>query len=203
MWGKVYCASHKDLDADKIFDKINDRLFVDFYPNESSNYLGHYSIELDTSDKKIGELCLNLILEYLKGENVNIEESELLKHLLLIYKSDPNRLAETHELVNIIKRINPTASKEHLRDIISNLRYKGLIIVSIEGKYGYKIPNKKNDLIGFYNRYLKSIIPMLNKMNISNSIILKEHFDINIINEDKNLGLIQKFINAMEFHKIE
>ncbi|GGK40429.1 MULTISPECIES: hypothetical protein [Flavobacteriaceae] len=121
----------------------------------------------------------------------------------MIFRTDPNRLSETYELVEIIKRINSKSSKEHIRDLISTLRDKGVIIVSIEGKYGYKIPNKKNDLIGFYNRYLKSIIPMLNRMNIANEIIKKEYFEIDIFNENENLQLIQRFINIMEFEKIE
>ena len=122
---------------------------------------------------------------------------------MLIYKTDPYRLSESYELVNVLKRVNPKSSIEHLRELISNLRYKGIIIVSIEGKYGYKIPNKKNDLIGFYNRYLKSIIPMLTKMSIANNQIRKEFFDIDIFSENDNLDLIQKFINVMEFSKIE
>ena len=201
--GKIFCVSHKDKDADKIFDEINERLFVDFHPYETSNYLGEYNEEIDDSDKKVGELCVNIVLNYLKSDNTSIEETELLKHLLLIYKTNPNRLSESYELVNILKRVNDKSSIEHLRELISSLRFKGIIIVSIEGKYGYKIPNKKNDLIGFYNRYLKSIIPMLTKMSIANDQIKKEHFDINIFKENENLELIQKFINIMDFSKIE
>lgn len=201
--GKIYCSSHKDKDADKIFNEINDRLFIDFLPYETSNYLGKYTKDIDISDKNVGELCLKVVLDYLNSDKVSIEESELLKHLLLIYKTDPYRLSDSYELVNVLKRINPKSSIEHLRELISNLRYKGIIIVSIEGKYGYKIPNKKNDLIGFYNRYLKSIIPMLTKMSIANNQIRKEYFDINIFSENENFDLIQKFINIMEFSKIE
>lgn len=201
--GKIYCTSHKDKDADKIFNEINELLFVDFLPYESSNYLGKYNKDIDISDKNVGKLCVNLVIEYLKSEKANLEETELLKHLLLIYKTDPYRLCESYDLVNILKRVNIKSSIENLREIISALRYKGLIIVSIEGKYGYKIPNKKNDLIGFYNRYLKSIIPMLNKMNIANSQIKKEFFDIDIFKENENFDLIQKFINTMEYSKIE
>ncbi|MDT0678789.1 DUF3800 domain-containing protein [Autumnicola musiva] len=201
--GKVFCFSHKDSDADKIFELINDRLFVDFYPFITSNYLGTYSNEISEDDIKIGKLCVKIVLEYLENENASNEEIELLKHLLLIYKTDPNRLSETYELVNILKRVNPQITVEHLREIISRLRFKGLIIVSIEGKYGYKIPNKKNDIIGYYNRYLKSIIPMLTKMRISNEQIKKEYFDIDIFKEGENLELIQSFINAMDYSIIE
>ncbi|MBA6315675.1 DUF3800 domain-containing protein [Cellulophaga baltica] len=201
--GKIYCTSHKDINADKIFDAINDRLFVDFFPNSASQYLGKYNKELDISDKKVAELCLDIVQKQLQQNNISIEESELLKHLLLTFKTDPYRLAETNDLVDIIKRVHPKATVEYIREIISTLRYRGVIIVSIEGKYGYKIPNKKNDLIGYYNRYLKSIIPMLKKMRIANDTIRKEHFDIDIFNEHENLHLIQKFINVLEFDKIE
>lgn len=201
--GKIFCASHKDIDADKIFEKINEKLFVDFIPYQSSNYLGNYADSIDSSDMKVGELCINLVLDYANSEQASIEEIELLKHLLLIYKTNPNRLSETHELVNILQRVNPKASIELVREIISKMRYKGIIIVSIEGKYGYKIPNKKNDLIGFFNRYLKSIIPMLQKMNIANDKIKMEYFDINIFKENENFEVIQQFINVMEYSKIE
>lgn len=201
--GKIYCSSHKDKDADKIFNEINSKLFVDFFPYETSNYLGKYNKDIDISDKNVGTLCVKIVLDYLKSEKSTIEETELLKHLLLIYKTDPYRLSESYELVNVLKRVNKKYTIEHLRELISSLRYKGLIIVSIEGKYGYKIPNKKNDLIGFYNRYLKSIIPMLTKMSIANNQIKKEFFEIDIFKENQNLNLIQEFINIMEYSKIE
>jgi len=201
--GKIYCSSHKDKNANEIFNGINDRLFVDFYPYETSNYLGKYNKDIDISDKKVGELCLKIVLDYLQSDKATLEETELLKHLLLIYKTDPYRLSESYELVNVLSRVNKKSSIDNLRELISSLRYKGIIIVSIEGKYGYKIPNKKNDLIGFYNRYLKSIIPMLTKMSIANNQIRKEYFDIDIFKENENLDLIQKFINIMEFSKIE
>ncbi|MDA8956433.1 DUF3800 domain-containing protein [Flavobacteriales bacterium] len=201
--GKIYCVSHKDKDADKIFDAINKKLFVDFLPFTTSNYLGNYSEDLDANDKKIREFCLNLTIEYLKTKKCTIEESELLKHLLLIFKTNPNKLAETYELVNVLKRINLKIEKEQIREIISSLRYKGILVVSIEGKYGYKIPNKKNDLVGYYNRYLKSIIPMLTKINIANNAIKKEYFEIDIINENESLSLLQNLINVVEYKKIE
>lgn len=201
--GKIFCTSHKDKDADIIFEKINEKLFVEFYPYLSSNYLGNYSDTIDASDKKVGKLCVKLVLDYIENKEPDIEEVELLKHLLLVYKTNPNRLSETYELVNILKRVNIKATKDHLRELISSLRYKGIIIVSIEGKYGYKIPNKKNDLVGFFNRYLKSIVPMLQKMSIANDTIKKEHFDINIFKENENFELIQQFINAMEYSEVE
>ncbi len=201
--GKVFCVSHKDMDADSIFEEINHNLYVDFYPYVSTSYLGEYSQFIDEKDKRVGELCINIVLDYIGSEEATIEEIELLKHLLLIYKTNPNRLCETYELVRIIKRVNNKATKEHLRELISHLRYKGLIIVSIEGKYGYKIPNKKNDLVGFFNRYLKSIVPMLRKMGIANKTIKKEYFDIDIFKENENFELIQKFINVLDYSEIK
>jgi hypothetical protein len=201
--GKIYCVSHKDKDADLIFNSINNKLFAEFIPFSSSNYLGEYSADLDVSDEKVRELCVKKVIEYLKSQNCTVEQSEILKHLLLNFKTNPNKLSETYELVNILKRVNLKAEKQHVREVISSLRYKGVIIVSIEGKYGYKIPNKKNDLIGYYNRYLKSIIPMLTKIGIANDVIKKEHLDIDVLEENENLSILQKLINIIEYKKIE
>ena len=44
---------------------------------------------------------------------------------------------------------------------------------------------------------------MLKKMSIANNQIRKEFFEIDIFNENENLDLIQKFINAMEYSKVE
>lgn len=93
--------------------------------------------------------------------------------------------------------------QDKLRQNIACMRDKGIIIVSPQGKCGYKIPNSINDMIMFYNRYQSSIIPMLRRIQTSNELILlKIVNEINILKNAPEFTLTQALIDATIKNKI-
>ena len=199
--GKIFCASHIHPKANQLYDKLKERIFVDFFPYQASFYYVNLPSNHDELDVKVRSVAQNTVTKYLStSRKTDIYNSEdVLKHLLLSYRVSPNRLVDTNELVTVIKRINIRYSEQYLRQAIANLRDNGVLVVSIQGRYGYKIPNKLADIGGFYNRYLNSIIPMLNRIKKSNDI-LKLHTvnEVNMLELDESYNTLTKLIGVLE-----
>ena len=111
----------------------------------------------------------------------------------------PDRLIETAELVEVVNRIDFKYKEQNLRQAIAHLRDNGVLVVSIEGRHGYKIPNKLADIYGFYNRYLNSIVPMLNRIKKSNEILkIKSVNDINVLELDDSLIKLKELLEVID-----
>lgn len=203
--GKIYCISHQHQNFNSLFELIFDRLFVEFYPQSPTNYLGIEPIQNLDKDRKIGEIAVNGILDFLNSNSSKFDEcTEIAKYLLLMYRSNPNKLVSTKELISIIKKRFGKYNQDILRQHVAYMRDNGLIIVSPQGKYGYKIPNTVSDMVQFFNRYLSSIKPMLRRIQKSNDqISLKTLNDVNIIQQTENFGILHKLIEVMEKEKIK
>lgn len=198
--GKIYCISHMHPEADKLFDNISDRFFVEFFPYEKIKFFGELENKNSKEDQFVSEIAYKSATDYLNSKNSSsIEEIELLKYLLLIFKISPDRIVTSKEIINVVKKIVPSFTQAVLRQSIQNLRDKAIIIASPQGKYGYKIPNKVDDLIGFYNRYLNSIVPMLSRIKKANDKLKIQTLNkIDILNKIENFNLLQKLIEVTE-----
>ena len=202
--GKVYCTSHSQpvgLETLKIF---NNRIFIDYFPYER-RYIQGVSPDsgaLSDKDDAISTICYEIAVEFLKSSDdkkVSIEAYAILEHLLIYRETLPIKLVETHELVKRIRKINSTYTETTLRTDIQKLRDQGVVIASIIGKSGYKIPSSVDDMLGFYNRYLNSIIPMLKRISLSNKAIgAKSVGEIKLLSEKYNLNKLSELIKIIE-----
>lgn len=206
--GKIYCTSHTHPNAEDLFNKLNDRLFVEFFPFQKSYFYANLPEEHKEADKEIASIALDSVKKYLETDwrkNPNYAE-EVLRHLLLNYRVAPDRLIETAELVKVVNRFDSRYNEQNLRQAIAYLRDNSVLVVSIEGRYGYKIPNKLADIYGFYNRYLNSILPMLNsilpmlnRIKKSNEILkVKSVNDINVLELDNSLIKLKELLKVID-----
>jgi len=200
--GKIFCVSHIDKRADVLFEQINDRLYVNFFPYEKEKLLGltyKNNIERNLFIKKI---AFNVAVDFLNSDKIKeTDDKEILQYLILINKITPERIVSSQEIISVVKKINLKFDITKLRVAIQRLRDYGVIIVSPQGEKGYKIPNNLEDIVNFYNRYLNSIVPMLKRINISNKIIIeKSNFKIRILNIVKEFQKLQQLINIVEKH---
>ncbi len=139
------------------------------------------------------------LLESREKKSISKEAVEILKYLLIMFQSFPKKLIETYDLIKKIKVINPNYSESLLRQDIQSLRDKGILIVSIIGKSGYKLPSSEEDIIGFYNRYMNHIVPMLKRVSISHEIIQKQTVnEVNLLSSEYNLKILRELINIVK-----
>jgi hypothetical protein len=201
--GKIYCTSHMHPHADNLFEQIADRNFVEFFPFEKTNLFGISKSQNIEIDGKISEIAWNAATAYIDSikKTTDVESKEVLSYLLLIFKIMPDKLVTTKELIKVVKKVSTGFTQQSLRQKIQGLRDTGVIIVSPQGKNGYKIPNCLDDMIGFFNRYLNSIIPMLRRIKIPNDKIkIKTIDEIDILHEN-NFSVLQEMINLIESKK--
>ncbi len=199
--GKIYCVSHLHPDAEILFDKLHDRLHVDFFPFQKSYFFANLPENTTELDKKVASISLDLVERYFetyRKQNHHYCE-EVLKHLLLYFKVSPDRLVDTRELVSVVKRIDNNYNEQSLRQAIAELRDNGVIVVSIQGRYGYKIPNKLEDIYGFFNRYLNSVIPMLRRVNSVNDLLKMESVnDVNVLYNESEFNTLKELVDIID-----
>lgn len=170
--GRIFSISHKHTRWEELYNILSQKLIKpEIYPNSSTRNIVY---ENDKNNEKLDKE----IYEIVQGDGeAFLEESTdkfmkcIVEHLLFFQKIAPFKLVETYELIPIIKRntgikITPDHLRRHIRDI----RYKGILIVTLIGKSGYKLASSKDDIINYFSHYMKYVVPMLQKVEIANNI---------------------------------
>jgi hypothetical protein len=201
--GKIYCTSHSHEKAAFLFDLLHDRTFVDFFPFEKTDF----SLSIPEHDQEKNELIAKIAAaaarEALANRHKLSEEAQaVLQYLYLMFRTAPERLVEKYEIIQKLKRVFPNFSEQQLRVCIQHLRDDGVLIVSIQGKSGYKIPDRVEDIAGFYNRYLNSIVPMINRLNICNRKLLVNSLQqVDLLQANSNYSILHELIKTLDKQK--
>jgi Protein of unknown function (DUF3800) len=203
--GKIYCISHQYSQFEVLFELLSDRLFVEFFPNNFETYNTNTLSNIDEKEVLITQIAVQGIIDFINLPNPKYPECiEIAKYLLLVFKTNPTKLVSTKELISVCKNRFGYYNQDHLRQNIAYMRDNGLLIVSPQGKYGYKIPNTKTDIINFYHRYLSSIKPMLRRIKKSNNLIASKTInEVNILNETSDISVLSELIKTVEKLNIE
>lgn len=196
--GKIFCISHSSPRAKEIYDKIHQRLSVDYFPYETSQ-----SYYLDTSktefDGVIRAMNFQSVYKYLEKENHSrYEHIRLLEYLQLQNQIDSLRLVPSYELLAYLQKFYPNYTTEKLRLLVRDLRYDGLLIISHSGKPGYKLASSYQDINQNFNHFLKYVIPMLQKVQAMNKSLSANSMNkINPIEKDINMQQLKDLLNAL------
>ncbi|AHJ97303.1 DUF3800 domain-containing protein [Hymenobacter swuensis] len=195
--GKIFCASHAHEKARELFQVIQPRTSVEYFPFDSTPII--YSLDHNqTIDSEIRKINLQSISEHLNSKNTSREKHLLLNYLRLQNEINPSRLTPTHELSNYIEQFVSGFSVEKLRTLIRDLRFEGIFIISHSGKPGYKLANSYNDIREHFNHFLKYVVPMLNKVKIINDSLSSYSFNkINPIEKDETLKRLRELLMAL------
>jgi DNA-binding transcriptional ArsR family regulator len=201
--GRIYCISHQADEFHQAFEQISDRLMVEFFPFHREQFMPNgQQIQSGSKDEAISRVALQDFVDYIEenGHKArHIECLEIAKYLLLIFKTSPHKLVSTKELISVVKKKTRQYSQEQLRQHIAQLRDKGLLIVSPQGRYGYKIPTSVVDVVGFYNRYYGNIRPMLQRVQRSNQKIqLQTAGQVDVLNIMEHFKTLRQLIDVLE-----
>lgn len=192
--GKIYCTNKSDSRSGEILDLLHERLIIDFFPYENLDYfipIGNNTFS--SYDDKIPQIAVQSALNVIENKGKLSEEAiEVVKFLLLMFKSSPTKLIEAYDIVERVRISFPTFDINSLRNCIQDLRDEEVLIASIEGKKGYKIPNRIQDILGFYNRYLNSIVPMIDRIEICDRIL--KYNNIDVLNDNIDLKIIPELL---------
>ena len=155
--------------------------------------------ENEKNDEKLDEEIFTIVQK--DGERFLYENNDkimtcIVKHLLFYQKIAPFKLVETYELIPIVKRDTKIEiNQEQLRRNIRDIRYKGIMIISLVGKSGYKLASSKRDIINYFSHYMKYIVPMLQKVEIANNIFKGKTTGDFIPLNDSDVSVLKKLID--------
>jgi hypothetical protein len=195
--GRIFSLSHKHQRWEEIYNALSSKLIKpEIYPNSSTRNLVY---ENSKHDEKLDEEIYKIVQddgEAFLEENKDLVMRSIVEHLLFFQKISPFKLVETYELIPIIKRdTGHDITAEQLRRYIRDIRYKGVMIVTLIGKSGYKLAASKSDIINYFSHYMKYVVPMLQKVEIANNIFKGKTTGAFIpLNEDE-VSILRKMID--------
>ena len=170
-FGRIVNPSFDSNIKDEIFSILKSRIIkTSFFPKKDKTIHFKKHQESEIINKEIYNI-VKTDAENLLDKDNDLIHKHVLSQLLTYQTISPKHFVYTYELVNSIKYyLGKDISTENLRIVIRDLRYKGIIVVSNTNKGGYKLAVNKNDVYQYFNHYLKYVIPMLQKVDIANSI---------------------------------
>lgn len=196
--GKIFCLSHSSPRAKEIYERIYQRLSVDYFPYETSQsyFLNNSNNQYDIL---IREMNSQSVYKFIDKDSLNKQEHiRLLEYLQLQSQIDPLRLVPTTEILSYVQKFYPNYTTEKLRLLVRDLRYDGLFIISHSGKPGYKLASSYQDIYENFNHFLKYVIPMLQKVQIMNQSLSSISMNkINPIEKDINMLQLKDLLNAL------
>lgn len=203
--GNIYCLSHQDDEYAQILESIKHYLIVDFFPGEIHYFLNNKAEESPEINRKIREISINSVVDYIDNPANDKYPSykAILKYILMINQANPDQLVSSNDLIQIAQRYDPHFSQYQLRQAIAYFRDHEVLITSLIGKSGYKIPEKPEDLVNFFNRFVSNVVPMIKRLSIANTLIKKSTSnEIDIVKNHDEFGILQSLIEIVEKRKI-
>jgi len=196
--GKIFCTSHFHPRAKEIFNIINTRISVQYFPFERTYPLSQFK-EVDKLDTQIQEINFETINKFIaNSSNIDDEKHRLIEYLFLQNQINNERLVSIHELQIHLSNFSSIITNDKIRALIRDLRYEGLFIISHSGKSGYKLASSYYDIKEHFNHFMKYIVPMLQKIQILNKTISISSFNkINPIEKDLELLNLKELIGAL------
>jgi len=172
---KYYCHKYNPEDAKHIHNIISSNVTIEWFPWESISLFAAENLFKESFDRELYYLSLDTAKQYVNvNENVDIEGTELIKYLLQESTRNPFRVISSKEIKqNLQKRgieIGDPISK------ISSLRSCRVVIISPQGKKGYKFPTCEKELADFYDRLRNNVIPQLIRCRILNNVLQEKSF---------------------------
>jgi len=173
-YGRVFNASFMSDKSEDIFNTLKPVTGnIAFFPYKRDN-----KVFLINNENKIDEELFGIVrkdaIEIYESET-DIIKNKVIEYLLWYQKVMPFRYAQTYEIINTIKyNAGKEVSIDNLRNIIKELRFKGIIVVSSSSRSGYKLAVNKSDVHTYFKHYLNYILPMLKKIEIANSVFLNK-----------------------------
>lgn len=168
---KYYCQQYNNGEAQYIHDNIiSGKVTIEWFPWESISLFAAENLFSEQFDKELYNLSIDTAKQYITlHESDDVEGVELIKYILQESTRNPFRVISSKEIKqNLQKRgfeIGDPISK------ISYLRSHRVVIISPQGKKGYKFPTSEKELADFYDRLKDNVIPQLKRCRILNNVL--------------------------------
>lgn len=166
--GKYYCGHYDTNKADVIHNTfMKSRLSIEWFPREYTSLIAASASFDGGFDIELLKIATDTAADYLETSDDTVG-CELVSYLLQESYRNPNRYISSKEIkANLMSReieIGDPINK------ISELRDKGVLIISPIGKKGYKFPTSELEIAEFFNRLSGNVVPQLRRGFIMNKL---------------------------------
>ena len=167
--GRYYCGKYDQNRAEVINNTLRSKLSVLWYPDDYVSLIASGS-QFDSSfDLELMKIAIGTAEKYVASNSDDTIGREIIQYILQESVRNPKRPISSKEIkANLFSRgveIGDPITK------ISELRGKGVLIISPIGKKGYKLPTSEEELADFYNRLSSNVIPQLIRGNTLNDVL--------------------------------
>lgn len=167
--GRYYCGKYDRNRAEVINSTLRSKLSIIWYPDDYVSLIASSS-QFDSSfDLELMKTAIETAEKYITSSSEDTIGREIIQYLLQESVRNPRRPISSKEIkAYLLSRgieIGDPITK------ISDLRGKGVLIISPIGKKGYKLPTSEEELADFYNRLSSNVIPQLIRGNVLNDVL--------------------------------
>ena len=171
--GKYYCGKYDEKKSNVIHDGFIKKIVsIDWFPR---NIVPMFAIttEIDNNyNDTITQIAIKSAEDYLNTYTSDTIGCELVLYILQETKRNPLRYISSKEIKTNLRARNVEIGDPIVK--ISELRDKGVLIISPIGKKGYKIPNNEREIAEFYNRLNGNVQPQLRRCIILNNVLFEQ-----------------------------
>lgn len=171
--GKYYCGNYDEKKSDVIHDGfIKKNTSIDWFPR---HIIPLFAVTKEFDNRyndAITKIAVESAEKYLSNHTSDIVGCELILYILQETRRNPFRYISSKEI-----KTNLRARYVDIGDPIvkvSDLRDKGVLIISPIGKKGYKIPNNEQEIAEFYNRLNGNVQPQLRRCYTLNKVLSEQ-----------------------------
>ena len=167
--GRYYCGKYDSKRAEVINNILRSKLSILWYPDDYVSLIASSSQFDSNFDQELMKSAIETAENYLVSYSEDTIGREIIQYILQESIRNPRRAISSKEIkANLASRgieIGDPITK------ISDLRGKGVLIISPIGKKGYKFPTSEEELADFFNRLSSNVVPQLVRGNTINRVL--------------------------------
>lgn len=197
--GKYFCGKYDETRAKTIHDTIRTKISIQWVPQDTISFVVASNDFDGAFDDDLFKLSLKTGEEYLELNQEDKSGCELIKYMLQEAHFNPMRHISSKEIKErlLSKRIDvgdPIVKVSELRD-------KGVLIISPIGKKGYKFPTSEKEIAEFYNRLSANIVPQLKRGYILNEVLKERSVGKYNVLDDPSFEVLYELTRVINNHK--
>lgn len=171
--GKYYCGKYDEKKSNVIHDGFIKKIVsIDWFPRYIVPMFA-ITTEIDNNyNDTITQIAIKSAEDYLNTYSSDTIGCELVLYILQETRRNPLRYISSKEIKTNLRARNVEIGDPIVK--ISELRDKGVLIISPIGKKGYKIPNNEREIAEFYNRLNGNVQPQLRRCLILNNVLFEQ-----------------------------
>ncbi len=167
---KYYCGKFDKNKASIIHDNfLRKKVSIEWFPRNSVPMFAAETAFESTYNDEITKIAIQSAINYLDKNKDDTVGCELILYFLQETQRNPLRYISSKEIKSSLKARNVEIGDPIVK--VSELRDKGVFIISPIGKKGYKFPNNVLEIAEFYNRLISNILPQLKRCTILNKVL--------------------------------